>query len=65
MSNARVNLRDRLAGGTTRDLGCANEVAREALRRPALVEELIDALDDERIVVSHRAANALQRFVRA
>lgn len=59
-----MNLRDRLAAGTTRDLGCANEVAREALRKPALVEELINALDDERIVVSHRAANALKKIQR-
>ena len=59
-----MNLRDRLAEGTTRDLGCANEVAREALRKPALVKELIDALDDKRIVVSHRASNALKKIQR-
>ena len=57
-----ASLRDRLAVGTTRDLGCANEVAREALSHPSLVKELIDALDDKRTVVAHRAANALKKI---
>ena len=56
-----ANLRDRLATGTTRNLGCANEVAREALHKPALVEQLVDALNDEHTVVAHRAANALKK----
>jgi HEAT repeat protein len=64
-SSASVTLRDRLAGGTTRDLGPTNEVAREALRKHALIEKLIDALDDERIVVPHRAANALKKIQRS
>ncbi len=55
-------LRDRLAVGTPRDLGCANEVAREALHKPALVAELVDALSDDRTIVAHRAANALKKF---
>ena len=58
-------LRDRLATGTTRDLGCANEVAREALHKPALVNELVDALSDDRTVVAHRAANALKKIQRS
>jgi hypothetical protein len=65
MTSAHVNLRDRLAVGTTRDLGCANEVVSEALRKPALVEELVAALGDERIVVQHRAANALKKIQRS
>jgi hypothetical protein len=64
MTNARASVRDRLAVGTTRNLGCANEVAREALHNHSLVKELIDALDDKRIVVSHRAAKALKKIQR-
>jgi HEAT repeat protein len=60
-----MNLRDRLAVGTTRDLGCANEVAHEALGNPRLIYELIDALDDDRVVVPHRAANALKKIQRS
>jgi HEAT repeat protein len=60
-----MNLRDRLAGGTTRDLGCANEVASEALRNPKLVQQLIDALSDKRVVVPHRASNALKKIQRS
>jgi hypothetical protein len=59
-----VILRDRLAGGTTRDLGCTNDVVREALHSRSLVEDLIAALDDERTVVPHRAANALKKIQR-
>lgn len=65
MIGKRVSLRDRLDGGTTRDLGCANEVAREALENPALVHQLIDALDDQRTVVAHRASNALKKIQRS
>lgn len=65
MTSARATLRDRLAVGTTRDLGCTNEVAREALHNHSLVNELIDALDDQRIVVPHRAANALKKIQRS
>lgn len=61
-----MSLRDRLAGGATRDLGCTNEVVREALESPtrtrSLVEQLVAALDDERIVVPHRASNALKKI---
>ena len=57
-----ANLRDRLATGTTRNLGCANEVAREALHKRALVKQLVDALSDYRTVVAHRAANALKKI---
>jgi HEAT repeat protein len=65
MTSKRVSLRDRLDGGTTRDLGCANEVAREALEDPALVHQLVDALDDKRAVVAHRASNALKKIQRS
>jgi hypothetical protein len=69
MPSTRVNLRDRLAVGTTRNLGCTNDVVREALHSPALasslVEQLVAALDDERIVVPHRAANALKKIQRS
>lgn len=57
-------LRDRLATGTTRDLGPTNEIAREVLRSPALVQQLVAALDDKRIVVAHRASNALKKIQR-
>ncbi len=58
-------LRDRLATGTTRDLGPTNEVAREALHNPALIPQLVDALNDDRIVVPHRASNALKKIQRS
>ena len=58
-------LRDRLSLGTTRDLGPTNEIAREALRNHALIAQLIDALDDERLVVPHRASNALKKIQRS
>lgn len=57
-------LRARLAVGTTHDLGPTNEIAREALRNHVLIKQLMDALNDERIVVSHRAANALKKIQR-
>ena len=64
MTRARDILCDRLAAGATRDLGSTNEVAREALHSPALVEQLVAALDDQRIVVPHRASNALKKIQR-
>jgi len=57
-------LRDRLATGTTRDLGPTNAIVREALRDPSLIKQLIDALNDNRLVVPHRAANALKKIQR-
>jgi len=65
MINSCVSLRDRLSTGTTRDLGPTNEIAREALHKPALVAQLVDAIDDERTVVPHRAANALKKIQRS
>jgi len=58
-------LRNRLATGTTRDLGPTNEIVREALHNHALINKLVDALDDERIVVPHRASNALKKIQRS
>jgi hypothetical protein len=58
-------LPDRLSTGTTRDLGCTNEVVREALHKPALVAELVGALNDQRTVVAHRASNALKKIQRS
>ncbi|GGG77849.1 hypothetical protein [Edaphobacter dinghuensis] len=58
-------LRDRFAIGTTRDLGCTNEVVHEALHNTALVRELVDALNDRNIVVQHRASNALKKIQRS
>ena len=63
MTSSRT-LRERLSTGTTRDLGPTNEIAREALRNHALIKQLINALDDERTVVPHRAANALKKIQR-
>jgi hypothetical protein len=60
-----MTLRDRLSHGTTRDLGPTNQIVREALHRHSLVKELVDALSDERIVVAHRAANALKKIQRS
>ncbi len=58
-------LRDRLATGTTRDLGPTNEVAREARTNPALVNQLVEALTDKRELVAHRASNALKKVQRS
>ena len=54
-------VRERLAAGSVRGLGAANAIAAEALRRPDVVGELVDALRDERGVVVLRAANALKK----
>lgn len=58
-------LPDRLAANSTRYLGCANEVATEALTNPALVTQLVEALKDKRELVQHRAANALKKIQRS
>jgi hypothetical protein len=58
-------LRDRLSTGTTRDLGPTNLIVREALRNHSLAAQLIDALNDKRIVVAHRASNALKKIQRS
>jgi len=54
-------VRDSLAAGPVRGLGCANVVAAEAVGSPVLVRELVAALQDEREVVVVRAANALKK----
>lgn len=63
MSTAEAaSLCERLAAGPQRGLGCAREVAAEALERPQVLRSLIDALTDERPLVVARAANALKRI---
>ena len=58
---AGANLRQRLASGPRRGLGCAAEVAREALDNPDVLAALVAALDDRRTTVVARAANALKQ----
>ncbi|HZQ44040.1 MAG TPA: hypothetical protein VFA99_12345 [Acidobacteriaceae bacterium] len=60
-----MTLRDRLTTGTTRDLGPTDEIVDEALHNHALIQQLIDALDDNRGVVPHRASNALKKIQRS
>lgn len=54
-------VRERLAAGPVRGLGCASEIATEALTSPATLKELVAAASDSRAVVSSRAANALKK----
>ena len=62
MSRAEpAELRERLAAGPQRGLGCAAEVAREALADGDALRALVAALEDERTTVVARAANALKR----
>jgi hypothetical protein len=56
-----ASVRERLAAGPARGLGCANAVAAEALLSPMLVADMVEALGDERGVVVVRAANALKK----
>jgi len=64
VSAAKKSVRDRLAGGPKAGLGCANEIVAEAVRSPKLIKDLVDALRDERTVVTIRAANALDKIQR-
>ena len=57
----RSSVRERLAAGPERGLGCAAELAVRAAKDPDLLRELVDALLDERAVVVVRAANALKK----
>jgi hypothetical protein len=63
--NATHSIRERLAAGPIRGLGCSNEIVAEATNAPELIGELVDALRDQRPVVTIRAANALQKVQRA
>ena len=54
-------LRERLAAGSARGLGCANQVAHEAMLDRALLKALVQALGDPRPRVVTRAANALKK----
>ncbi len=56
-----ASVRERLAAGPVRGLGCANEVAAEAVRDAAILRELVEALADRREVVLARSANALKK----
>lgn len=58
-------LADRLAANSSRYLGCANEVAIEALTHSKRVTQLVEALMDKRQLVQHRAANALKKIQRS
>ena len=49
------SLRDRLAAGPVRGLGCANAVAVQAAREPAVLVELVAAACDSRAVVERFA----------
>ena len=60
MSTA-ASVRERLASGSLRGLGCANTVVAEALQYPDVLAELVAAAQDKRAVVSIRAANALKK----
>lgn len=64
MSAARASVRDRLASGPPRGLGCTNAIVAEALRAPESVAELVSATRDPRTVVTIRAANALDKIQR-
>ena len=50
-----------MAGGGTPGLGCAGEIAIEALESAAVLEALVAALRDARAVVAGRAAHALKK----
>lgn len=60
-----MTVRERLAAGPVRGLGCANEMAAEAAKNPATLKQLVEAASDSRAVVSIRAANALKKVQEA
>jgi HEAT repeat protein len=55
----------RLQGGDRRSLGRSAVVVRDAMEDPALVGDLIGALDDPDPIVRMRAADALEKATRA
>ena len=59
--SATTSVRERLASGPPRGLGCANTVLAEALHSPDVLAELVAAAQDKRAVVTIRAANALKK----
>ena len=61
----KASVRERLAAAPVRGLGCAKEVAAEALRDAAILKELVEAARDSRAVVCTRAANALKKVQQA
>lgn len=61
MSSRGASVRERLAAGSKRGLGCADEIARGAIAGRPLLPELVAALDDPRPLVISRAANALKK----
>ena len=63
--SAAASVRERLAGGQSRGLGCANAIVVEALRSPDVLAELVAAAQDKRAVVMIRAANALKKVQEA
>jgi hypothetical protein len=61
VSGRNRTVAERLAEPPKRDLGCANEIASEALHSPDVLRSLVAAVEDKRAVVSIRAANALRK----
>jgi hypothetical protein len=62
--SAAASVRERLAGGPPRGLGCANAIVVEANHSPDVLAELVAAAQDKRAVVTIRAANALKKVQR-
>ena len=63
--SAATSVRERLASGLPRGLGCTNAIVTEALQSPDVLAELVAAAQDKRAVVSIRAANALKKVQQA
>lgn len=63
MSERIGSVAERLAAGPGRGLGCAAEIATEAVLDEAVRGELVAALQDGRALVVARAANALKKVV--
>ena len=59
--SAATSVRERLASGPPRGLGCANAIVVEANHSPEVLAELVAAAQDKRAVVTIRAANALKK----
>jgi len=59
--SAAASIRERLASGPPRGLGCANAIVAEALHSSDVLAELVAAAQDKRAVVAIRAANALKK----
>ena len=59
--DAARDVRERLAAGPGRGLGCASSLALEAVQDGGILQGLLDALRDPRARVVARAANALKK----